>query len=180
MEHPSMPENKLFIHPTAEVSPEATIGEGTKIWNEAQVREEATIGQLCVISKGVYIDKGVIIGDRVKVQNNVSVFQGVEIKDGVFVGPHVCFTNDLYPRAVNAEGELAGEDDWEVAKTLIEKGASIGANSTIIAGHSIGSFALIGAGSVVTKDIPEYSLAAGNPAVVVGAVNRAGEIIARY
>ncbi len=168
-------EAPIYIHKTADVSPDAVIGEGTKIWNWVQVREGASIGRLCVLSKGVYIDKDVQIGDFVKIQNNVSVYHGVTIKDGVFVGPHVCFTNDLYPRAVNENFEPISEDDWELAQTLVEKGASIGANSTIVAGRTIGKWALIGAGSVVTKDIPEYSMAYGNPARVVGKVDERGE-----
>lgn len=170
-----MSETNVVIHPTADVSPEAFIGEGTKIWNWVQVREGAHIGRLCVLSKGVYIDKDVMIGDMVKIQNNVSVFHGVTIEDGVFIGPHVCFTNDLRPRAITAEFELATEEDWVLAETMVERGASIGANSTIIAGHKIGEFALIGAGSVVTKDIPPYTLAHGNPARVVGRVDVKGK-----
>ena len=170
----------FYAHPTADVSGDAQIGEGTKIWNWVQVREGARIGRECILSKGVYIDKGVQIGNFVKIQNHVSVFHGVSIEDGVFIGPHVCFTNDLRPRAVNENFEPASEEDWEEAKTLVEKGASIGANSTIIAPRRIGSFAMIGAGSVVTKDIPEYALAYGNPAVVAGMVDEAGKVIERY
>jgi len=169
----------IYIHPTAEVHPDAQIGEGTTVWNWVQVREGAHIGRLCVLSKGVYIDKDVQIGDYVKIQNNVSVYHGVTIEDGVFVGPHVCFTNDLYPRAVNDKFEPATEDEWQLAQTLVEKGASIGANSTIIAGRTIGEWALIGAGSVVTKDIPNHSLAYGNPAEVVGKVDERGQVVKR-
>ena len=165
------------IHETADVSPEAVIGEGTTIWNWVQVREGAHIGRLCVLSKGVYIDKDVQIGDKVKIQNNVSVYHGVTIEDGVFVGPHLFFTNDLYPRAVNEDFEPASEDDWELAETLVETGASIGANATIIAGHKIGEYALIGAGSVVTKDVERYTLVRGNPARPAGTVDKQGRVI---
>lgn len=165
---------EVYIHPTADVSPDAQIGKGTKIWNWVQIRENAEIGELCVLSKGVYVDKDVLIGNKVKIQNNVSVFNGVTIEDGVFVGPHVCFTNDLHPRAVTSDFELASEDDWEIARTLVKEGASIGANSTIIAGHVLGSFAMIGAGSVVTKDIPDFAIAYGNPAKVIGEVDITG------
>lgn len=168
-----------YIHPSADVSPDALIGNGTKIWNWVQVREGAQIGEQCILSKGVYIDKDVLVGNKVKIQNNVSVFHGVTIEDGVFVGPHVCFTNDLNPRAVNENFEPASEEEWELAQTLIERGASIGANSTIVAGIKIGTFALIGAGSVVTKDVPEFSLAYGNPARVVAEVDAAGQVIKR-
>ncbi|OGC47034.1 acetyltransferase [candidate division WWE3 bacterium RIFCSPHIGHO2_01_FULL_42_13] len=167
----------LYIHPTADVHLNAQIGEGTKIWNWVQVREGAVIGRLCILSKGVYIDKDVQIGDFVKIQNNATVYSGVTIEDGVFIGPHVCFTNDLYPRAVNERFEPASEEDWQKIQTLVERGASIGANSTILAGRTIGEYALIGAGSVVTKDIPEYILAVGNPARAVGEVDKRGRLV---
>ena len=102
------------VHPTAEVSPNAVIGPGTSVWNQAQVREDARIGAGCIIGKNVYVDAGVVVGDRVKIQNNVSVFRGVTVEDGVFVGPHVCFTNDRVPRAINRDGSPKTDDDWEV------------------------------------------------------------------
>ena len=114
----------IRIHPTAEVSDAAQIGEGTSIWHHAQVREGAQIGVNCIIGKGVYIDAGVSLGDNVKIQNYVSVYHGVTIEDGVFVGPHVCFTNDLYPRAVNPDGSLKDPDDWVLGETLIRAGAA--------------------------------------------------------
>lgn len=163
-----------MIHNTADVSKEAIIGEGTKIWNWVQVRENANIGKDCILSKGVYVDFGVNIGNQVKIQNNVSVFHGVTIKDGVFVGPHVCFTNDKKPRAINPDGSLKSADDWEVSQIIVEEGASIGANATILPGVKIGKFALIGAGSVVTKDVPDYAVAFGNPAKVRGFVDKKG------
>ena len=123
------------VHPTAEVSPDAVIGPGTSIWNQAQVREDARIGADCVIGKNVYVDAGVVIGDRVKVQNNVSLFRGVTVEDGVFVGPHVCFTNDRVPRAVNRDGSPKTDADWEVSPILVRSGAALGANSTILPGR---------------------------------------------
>lgn len=156
------------IHPTAEVSPRAEIGEGTSIWHQAQVREEAKIGANCIIGKGVYIDAGVRIGNNVKIQNYVSVYHGVTIEDGVFVGPHVCFTNDLKPRAINPDGSLKAADDWVLTLTHILQGAALGANSTIRCGTTIGKWAMIGCGSVVTRDIPDYGLAWGNPAQLRG------------
>lgn len=146
----------VFVHDTAEVSEKASIGRGTKIWNHAQVREEAVVGEDCILSKNVYVDKGVHVGNRVKVQNNVNVYHGVTIEDDVFVGPSVTFTNDLFPRAFS--------EDWEVYKTMVKKGASIGANATIVCGHTIGSYAMVGAGSVVTEDVPDHALVTGNPA----------------
>lgn len=158
------------VHSTAEVSPKATIGEGTSIWHQAQVREDAQIGKSCIIGKGVYIDSGVCIGDNVKIQNYVSVYHGVTIGDGVFVGPHVCFTNDLRPRAVNPDGSLKAADDWVLSLTHVLKGAALGANSTIVCGITIGEWAMVGSGSVVTRDVPDYGLVYGNPAHLRGFV----------
>lgn len=160
----------IRIHPTADVSPKAIIGDSTSIWHHAQIREDARIGQNCIIGKGVYIDAGVQMGNNVKIQNYVSVYHGVTIDDGVFIGPHVCFTNDLRPRAINPNGSLKAADDWILTKTHIRKGAALGANSTIRCGITIGAWSMIGSGSVVTKDIPDYGLARGNPARLCGFV----------
>ncbi len=165
----------IRIHPTAEVSTEAKIGEGTSIWHQGQIRPGATIGENCIFGKGVYVDNDVQIGNNVKIQNYVSVFHGVTIEDGVFIGPHVCFTNDMRPRAVNPDGSVKSATDWKVSTTLIKKGAAIGANSTIRCGITINDWAMIGSGSVVTKDIPAYGLAMGNPARLVGYVCPCGE-----
>lgn len=164
-------------HPTAEISKEAQIGKSVLIWMNAQVRERAIIGDNTIISKGVYIDKDVVIGSNVKIQNNVSIFKGVVIEDGVFIGPHVVFTNDLYPRAITPDGSRVESDDWEITPTRVEYGAALGANSSIRAGVTIGRWALIGMGSVVLTDIPEYSLAYGNPAQVVGKVDESGRVV---
>lgn len=157
-------------HATADISEKAEIGEGTVIWHHVQVREGARIGRNCILGKGVYVDAGAIIGDNVKIQNYVSVFHGVVIEDGVFVGPHVCFTNDLRPRAINPDLSLKAADDWTVAETCIRRGASLGANSTIVCGVTIGEWAMIGAGSVVSRDAPAYGLVIGNPARLHGFV----------
>ena len=156
----------IFIHSTAEVSPAAKIGEGTKIWNQAQVREGAVIGENCIISKNVYIDENVRIGSRVKIQNNVNVYHGVTVEDDVFLGPSMTFTNDMFPRAFNA--------DWEVSDTLVRRGASIGANCTIRCGIEIGEYAMIGAGSTVTKNVAAHALMVGNPAKQIGWVCKCG------
>ena len=164
----------IRIHPTADVSPEADIGSGTSIWHQSQIREGVSIGENCIIGKGVYIDFEVSVGSNVKIQNYVSVFHGVTLEDGVFVGPHVCFTNDMLPRAVNPDGSIKSSDDWELCKTLIKRGAGLGANSTIRCGVTIGEWAIVGAGSVVTRDVPDYGLVYGNPAKLRGFVSPSG------
>jgi acetyltransferase-like isoleucine patch superfamily enzyme len=158
------------IHPTAEVSPKAQIGEGTSVWNQAQVREDTVIGENCILSKDVYVDFGVVIGSNVKIQNGVSVYHGVTIEDGVFVGPHVCFTNDKYPRAVNPDGSLKGGADWQVSEILIQQGAALGARSVVLPGVTVGKWAMVAAGAVVTRDVPDYGLAVGHPARIKGFV----------
>ena len=158
--------NEVFIHATAEVSNQAEIGKGTKIWNQAQIREGTQIGENCIISKNVYIDANVRIGSRVKIQNNVNVYHGVTIEDDVFLGPSMTFTNDMTPRAFNK--------DWKVSETMVKKGASLGANVTVRCGVTIGEYAMVGAGSVVTKDVPAHALLVGNPAKQIGWVCRCG------
>jgi UDP-2-acetamido-3-amino-2,3-dideoxy-glucuronate N-acetyltransferase len=167
----------IRIHPTADVSDQASIGDGTSIWHHCQIRPGAAIGTNCVLGKGVYIDREVYIGNHVKIQNYVSVYHGVRIEDGVFIGPHVCFTNDLRPRAVNPDGTLKSATDWTVMPTLIKKGASLGANSTIRCGITIGEWAMIGAGSVITRTVPDYALVYGNPARIHGFVCPCGEAL---
>ena len=162
----------FYVHPQAEVAAEAHVGAGTRIWRQAHVREHASLGEMCNVGKGVYIDAHVRIGSNVKIQNHVSIFDGVTIEDGVFIGPHVCFTNDLFPRAINPDGTLKSADAWEITPTLVKYGASIGAGSVIVCGVTIGEFALIGAGSVVTHDVSPYALVYGNPARQHGYVCR--------
>ena len=163
-----MEHNKPYIHSTAEVSPQANIGPGTRIWHQAQVRERATLGENCIVGKGAYIDFDVSIGSNVKIQNGVYVYHGATVEDGVFLGPGVILTNDKLPRAINPDGSLKGDADWEVSPTLIKKGAAIGAGSVILPGVTVGEFALIGAGSVVTRDVPDHGLVYGNPARLHG------------
>ncbi len=157
-----------MIHPTAEVSPRARVGARTRVWHHAQVREGAVIGEDCVIGKGAYIDRDVIVGRATKIQNYVSVYRGVRIGDGVFIGPHVTFTNDLYPRAVTPDGDPLTDEDWELVETVVEDGASIGAGAVIRCGVTIGRWAMVGAGSVVVHDVPAHALVAGNPARQIG------------
>ncbi len=173
-----MPETSrpdVRVHPTSNVAPSATIGAGSQIWLFCQVRDNARIGSGCILGKGVYVDNDVVIGNRVKIQNNVSVYVGVTIDDGVFVGPHVCFTNDKVPRAVNPDMSMKGASDWEVTPTRVKAGAALGANSTIVCGVTIGAWAMVAAGSVVTKDVPDHALVLGNPARAVGWVCSCGE-----
>ena len=164
-----MSQSNVFIHPSASVHVSATILARTKIWNNVQVRENVNIGVDCILSKDVYIDHAVSIGDRCKIQNSVSVYNGVTIQDDVFVGPNVAFTNDKVPRAFKL--------DWEIIPTLIESGASIGANATIICGITIGEYAMVAAGSVVTRDVPPYTLVMGSPARPVSRIDKAGNRI---
>lgn len=163
-----------FIHPSAEVENGAFIGPETKIWHLCHIRRDAHIGGECVLGRGVYVDAGVQIGNCVKIQNYVSVFHGVTIEDGVFIGPHVCFTNDMLPRAVNPDMSLKAADDWVLTQTRVGAGAAIGANATIVCGVTIGRWAMIGAGSVVTRDVPDYALVVGNPARQIGWVCASG------
>lgn len=171
MSQPPAPNSDVFRHPTADVEDGAAVGAGTKIWHLAHVRSSARIGSGCVIGRNVYVDANVVIGDLVKIQNNVSVYQGVTIEDEVFVGPCAVFTNDLRPRAQNP--------DWQITPTLVRHGASIGANATIICGVEIGPYAMVAAGSVVTKNVPAFQLVAGNPARPLGWVDEKGNVVSR-
>jgi UDP-2-acetamido-3-amino-2,3-dideoxy-glucuronate N-acetyltransferase len=171
-------QEKVRIHPTADVSPQAEIGMGSVIWHQAQVREGACLGCNCTVGKGVYIGFGVQIGDNAKIQNGVSIYRGVTIEDGVFIGPHACLTNDKLPRAVNPDGSLKGVDDWVVSPTLVCKGAAIGAHVVVLPGVTIGCWAMIGSGAVVTRDVPDYGLVWGNPARLHGYVCPCGQRLA--
>lgn len=157
----------VFVHETANVSPHAKLGRGTKVWINVQIRENVSLGDECTISKDVYIDEGVMIGNRCKIQNSVSVYKGVTICEDVFVGPNVSFTNDLVPRSFNT--------NWSITPTLVQTGVSIGANATIVCGVTLGEYSMVAAGSVVTRDVPPYSLVKGNPARVSGKINKMGE-----
>jgi acetyltransferase-like isoleucine patch superfamily enzyme len=156
-----------YKHPTAIVESD-TIGEGSKIWHFVHIRKDAIIGKNCNIGKSVYVDTEVRIGDNVKIQNFVSIYKGVIIEDDVFVGPSVVFTNDIYPRAFIWEDE-------KITQTFIKKDSSIGANATIICGVTVGEYAMIGAGSVVTRDVPPHGLVFGNPASFKGFVCQCGK-----
>ncbi len=154
-------------HFTAEIAPTASIGNKTIIENNTIIGKNAKIGEQCKIHRNIYIDDNVEIGNKVKIQDNVMVPHGVTIEDGVFIGPGVAFTNDKWPRSITEKGELKTSTDWECTKTLVKYGASIGANATIVCGITIGEWAMIGAGAVVTKDVPAHALVIGNPAHIV-------------
>ena len=162
------------IHPTAEVSDGAEIGEGTVVWNDAQVRERARIGADCVLAKGVYVDAGVVVGDRCKLENYVSVFAPAVLEDGVFLGPAVVVTNDRVPRAVNPDGTRKGAEDWAPLAVTVRTGAAVGAGSVLLPGVDIGRWALVGAGAVVRADVPPHGLVVGNPSRLVGYVCACG------
>lgn len=155
-----------YIHTTADVDSSAVIGDGTRIWHRVHVRENTRIGRHCTVSKDVYVDAGVVIGDRVKIQNGVSVYHGVTVEDDVFLGPHMAFTNDETPRAFST--------DWKVVPTLVRRGASIGANATIVCGVTIGPYSMVAAGATVTNDVPPHALVIGSPARVVAYICRSG------
>jgi acetyltransferase-like isoleucine patch superfamily enzyme len=163
-----------MIHPTAEVSPRATLGANVRVWHQAQIREGVVLGDNCIIGKGVYIDFDVKIGANVKVQNYALLYHGLTLDAGVFVGPRACFTNDRLPRAINPDGSLKTDSDWDVGRIHVGYGASIGAGAVVLPGVTIGPFALIGAGAVVTRDVPAHALAFGTPARVVGYVCKCG------
>lgn len=156
----------VMIHPLADVSAEATIGEGTRIWGWTQVMPKAVIGKGCNIGTHVTIDTGVSIGDSCKVQAGARIFHGAKIGKGVFIGPNAVLTNDKHPRAVNEDSTPKTNDDWTEQGVTVKDGAAIGASSVICPGVTIGEFATVGAGSVVTKDVPDYATVYGNPARV--------------
>lgn len=167
----------MDIKKTTVISKDAHIGKNTKIWHFTQVREHAKIGDNCIISKNCYIDHDVVIGNNVKIQNNSSIYYMTIIEDGVFIGPSVIFTNDNTPRAVDSRGELKTANEWASGKIIVKEGASIGAGSILLPDIVIGKYAMIGAGSIVTKDVPDYGLVYGNPAKLVGYVDKSGKRI---
>lgn len=166
--------NGVHIHPTAEVSPGAEIGEGTRIWHHAQVREHARIGRNCILGKGVYVDFDVTIGDNCKLQNGVFVYHPALIEDGVFLGPGVILTNDKFPRAINPDGSLKTDADWEVGPVRICYGASLGAGAIVLPNVTVGRFAMVGSGAVVSRDVPDHAMVVGVPARLAGYVCRCG------
>ena len=164
---------EYFVHESSYIDEGVQIGEGTKIWYFCHVQKGAKIGKNCNIGQNVNIGENVIIGDNCKIQNNVSVYEGVTLEDNVFLGPSCVFTNVNVPRSIHPKKHE------EYMKTVIKKGASIGANATIVCGHNLGKYSMVAAGAVVTKNVPDYALVAGVPAMVIGYVNEQGDIVKR-
>lgn len=163
------------VEKTADVDSRAALGPGTTVWHLAQIRENARLGSGCIIGRGAYVGPGVLIGDNVKLQNYALVYEPARLEDGVFIGPAAILTNDLYPRSVDPGGILKRAQDWDASGVVIREGASLGARVVVVPGRVIGRWAMVAAGAVVTRDVPDYALVAGTPARQIGWVGRAGE-----
>ncbi|NHC43846.1 acyltransferase [Motilibacter aurantiacus] len=163
------------IHPSADVDERATLGEGTSVWHLAQVREDAVLGKGCIVGRGAYVGSGVRMGDNCKLQNYALVYEPAVLEDGVFVGPAAVFTNDHFPRSIAPDGTLKRGDDWQAVGVTVRHGASIGARAVCVAPVTIGRWALVAAGAVVTKDVPDFALVAGVPARRIRWVGKSGE-----
>jgi UDP-2-acetamido-3-amino-2,3-dideoxy-glucuronate N-acetyltransferase len=163
-----------YTHPTADVAENASIESGAKVWHYAQVRENAVVGANSIVGRGAYVGSGVHVGENCKIQNYALLYEPAKLAKGVFIGPAVVLTNDHFPRAINADGSQKSAADWKPVGVVILEGASIGANSTCIAPIVIGKWALVGAGSVVVKDVPDFALVVGSPAKRIGWVGTAG------
>lgn len=163
-----------FIHATVDLGENVVLGEDVKIWHYAQVRERAQLGAGCVIGRGAYIGTGVTLARNCKIQNYALVYEPARLEDGVFIGPAAVLTNDLFPRAVTQQLELKNGDDWEAVGVTIQEGASIGARAVCVAPVTVGRWAVVAAGAVVTRDVPNFALVAGVPARRIGWVGKAG------
>jgi UDP-2-acetamido-3-amino-2,3-dideoxy-glucuronate N-acetyltransferase len=164
----------IRISESAIVEKSTIVGEGTSVWHNTQIRGETVIGNDCIIGKDVYIGSGVKIGNNCKIQNGAQIYEPAILGDGIFIGPQVVLTNDRIPRAINPDESLKSTSDWKPVGVVIEEGASVGANSTCVAPLRIGKWAMIGAGSVVLRDVPNYALVVGNPARQIGWVDESG------
>jgi UDP-2-acetamido-3-amino-2,3-dideoxy-glucuronate N-acetyltransferase len=164
-----------IVAATADVDHSASIGAGTHIWHLAQVRENAKIGSDCIIGRGAYVGPGVVIGDNVKLQNYALVYEPARLEDGVFIGPAAVLTNDMFPRSVDVSGKLKRAEDWHAQGVVVREGASIGARAVVVPGRVIGRYALVAAGAVVTRDVPDFALVAGVPARHAVWVGRSGQ-----
>jgi acetyltransferase-like isoleucine patch superfamily enzyme len=162
------------VHATADLEPDVAVGPGTSIWHRAQIRTGARLGSDCIVGRDAFVDEGVVIGDRAKIQNGALIYHGVTVGDGVFIGPGAILTNDRYPRAITATGDLARAADGEVSPIKLADGYSIGAGAVVVAGVTVGEFAMVGAGAVVTRDVPGHALVVGSPARRIGWVCACG------
>jgi UDP-2-acetamido-3-amino-2,3-dideoxy-glucuronate N-acetyltransferase len=167
--------SSLSVNQSADVHESAVLGPGTTVWHLAQIREKARLGAGCIVGRGAYVGPGVIIGDNVKLQNYALVYEPARLENGVFIGPAVVLTNDLYPRSVDVAGKLKRADDWEASGVIVREGGSLGARAVVVAGCVIGRWALVAAGAVVKRDVPDFALVAGVPARRIGWVGRAGQ-----
>ncbi len=166
-----------YIHKTTVIDDGCKVGEGSKVWHFVHIREGVSIGKECIIGQSVYLDSGVKIGDRVKIGNNCSIYRKCKIGNGVLIGPHVIILNDKTPRAVNPDGSLKGDKDWDIGRVEIGEGASIGAGSIVLPNVKMGSWSMVGAGSLVTKDVPENGLVYGSPTRLRGFVCKCGKTL---
>jgi UDP-2-acetamido-3-amino-2,3-dideoxy-glucuronate N-acetyltransferase len=162
------------VHGTADVDETAELGPGTTVWHLAQIRENARLGSDCIVGRGAYVGPGVVVGDQVKLQNYALVYEPARLEDQVFIGPAAILTNDLFPRSADASGKLKRPADWEAMGVVVRRGASIGARAVVLPGVVVGSWAMVAAAAVVTKDVPDFALVAGIPARRIGWVGRAG------
>ncbi|MED5579995.1 MAG: acyltransferase [Nitrospinota bacterium] len=168
-----------FIHDSAEIHSDSRLGSNCYIWHFVHIREDVIVGSDCVFGRGVYIGPGVEVGNAVKIQNYALIYQPAVIEDFVFVGPGAIITNDRFPRSTNEHGSLKDEDDWNIEGVRLQKGSSIGAQAIILAGVDVGAWAMVGAGALVSKPVPDFALVAGSPARQIGWVGKSGKKLIR-